>query len=369
MRSIKKRRQRALKTNPPSTLARIKVGAGFFLLVGQVLPAIADDGNACGLREPATSYCLTDIGALLGSDYSFAVGINNRGEVVGDLGGRRSFHYRDGHVYPIEPLPGDDAVHVAGINDAGVIVGSSMKTDSASDPTPITVGAGETTAIPGLRNALPYAVNDAGQVVGAAQGTGAFLYAGGKLISIGGEGTVAYGLNGKGEVVGISADSHAFVHTSDGTRELGTLPGDAYSTANAINDRGQIVGASGRTGINDGQAFLYSSGSGLVPLGRLQEGDSYSVATAINACGHVAGFSGDAPDFYAASGLRAFLSVSGSMIDLSARIVGGSAMVVTAASAINDSGQIAGRGAKDGHLHAVLLSPARDKDDCGKTGR
>ena len=49
--------------------------------------------------------------------------------------------------------------------------------------------------------------------------------------------------------------------------DLGTLPGDKISSAVAINDRGQVVGAAGPTPMT-GHAFLYSDGA-MTDLGTL----------------------------------------------------------------------------------------------------
>ena len=341
----------------------IRLGLGLLLLLfGPALPAMADDEKVCGLWEQ-TSYCLTDIGALLG-DYSFATGINNNGEVVGNFGNGRAFLYKDGAVAKIEPLEGGNAIGVSAINNAGVIVGNSVNSDAGSDSTPVIVVSGQTMALPSLSNAIPHAINDSGQIAGAAQGMGAFVYHAGAAVSIGGEGSAAYGMNADGDVVGISENSRAFVHGSGGTVEIGALPGNSYSSGNSINDRRQVAGVSAPNGINEGQAVLYSNETGMVALGRLELGDVYSVATAINMCGQVVGFSGITPDFYATKGVRAFLYAFETMIDLNKRLADASGIFVTAASAINDHGQIAGRGSKDDHLHAVLLTPRKENEGC-----
>jgi probable HAF family extracellular repeat protein len=339
------------------------LNVGILLIFASALPASAADESACGLSKPAR-YCLTDIGALLDSDDSFATGLNERGEVVGNFGDGRSFRYSDGTVQEIAPLPGDDAIGVSAINSAGIVVGNSVNLVAGSDPTPVIVQSGQTVAIPGLRNAIPYAINDLGQIAGAAHGIGAFVYSAGSASSIGDEGAVAYGINSNGDVVGILGNGRAFVHGRNGTVEIGTLPGDVYSSGNAINTRGQIAAISGTTGANDGQAILYSSETGFVALGRLTPDDTYSVATAINACRHVVGFSGSASDFYATTEVHAFLYVSDTMTDLNTRLADASGITVTAASAINDHGQIAGRGAKNGSLHAVLLTPRNTNGGC-----
>jgi probable HAF family extracellular repeat protein len=87
----------------------------------------------------------------------------------------------------------------------------------------------------------------------------------------GGSYSGAKDINNSGQVVGrdiINTDRidfpqvhHAFLWSSgSGMQPLGTLPGEIASIAYGINDSGQVVGDSGA-------AFLWSSGSGMQPLG------------------------------------------------------------------------------------------------------
>ena len=78
-------------------------------------------------------------------------------------------------------------------------------------------------------------------------------------------------------------------HQSYTVTDLGTLPGDSYSTATAINGSGQVVGYSY---IDEGyqHAFLYENGQ-MVDLGTLPASHSYpySRAYGINDSGQVVG--------------------------------------------------------------------------------
>jgi probable HAF family extracellular repeat protein len=304
-------------------------------------------------------YSVTDLGALTGEAYSYATDINDSGEVaINTLD--RSFFYSNGSLKTISPLPGDNQLAVTGINNLGQVVGNSANSNNFTANNPFLYGNGLTQPLP-IQNAIPYAINNRTQVVGGASGLGPFLYSDGVATSIGTPGTVAYGLNNLGQAVGILNSNTAFLYENGQTTNLGTLPGDRYSQANDVNDSGQVVGSSGLTGVNDSRAFVYSSNTGLQDLGRLRPTDLFSTGLGINNLGQVVGFSGTNNDFFAAdgNGLRAFLYSDQTLYDLNNLIAPSSkgGFTLTAASAINNNGQIVGRGAVNGELHAFLLTP------------
>ena len=89
--------------------------------------------------------------------------------------------------------------------------------------------------------------------------------------------------------------------------DLGALPGDDFSYAADINDRGQAAGVSYSSRLPE-RAFLWETGK-LTPLGTL--GGAGSVAHALNNRGQVTGESNPAPGIR-----RAFLWEAGRMTDL-----------------------------------------------------
>ncbi|MBG1266222.1 DUF3466 family protein [Nostoc sp. WHI] len=304
-------------------------------------------------------YSVTDLGSLTGEAYSYGTGINDSGEVaINSLA--RSFFYSNGSLKTISPLLGDNQLAVTGINNLGQVVGNSVNSNNFTGNNPFLYSNDLTQPLP-IQNAIPYAINDRTQIVGGAGELGPFLYSDGTATSIGTSGTVAYSLNNLGQVVGILNSGTAFLYENGQTTDLGTLLGDGYSQANDINDSGQVVGISGLTGVDDGRAFLYSSSTGLQDLGRLRPTDLFSFAGGINNLGQVVGFSGTNNNFFApdGNGLRAFLYSDNTLYDLNDLIAPGSdaGFTLTAASAINNNGQIAGRGAVNGELRAFLLTP------------
>lgn len=145
---------------------------------------------------------------------------------------------------------------------------------------------------------------------------------------------------------------HAFAWRGDGLKDLGTLPGGAFSFAEGINNLGQIVGVS-EDGQNDPEtgnpvfrAVLWQSGQ-IFDLGTL--GGPSGFAGSINDQGQIMGVSLDGvPDPFSIVGLgstttmtqtRGFLWEQGKMRDLGS--IGGPD---TFPMFLNDVGEVAGVG-------------------------
>jgi probable HAF family extracellular repeat protein len=215
---------------------------------------------------------------------------------------------------------------------------------------------------------VAHGINNSGQVIGeAALASGqfhAFIWENGTMIdlgTLGGSRSKPFSINGAGQVVGSSDDasnlrSHAFlwqrsVSTPNGAiTDLGTFPvliNPNHSTANGINDSGQIVGVGSKEfecGISPtgspvicgaGRAARWQNG-GMDDLGALSGNSTNnlrsSVAEGINNSGQVVGHSESAPGQF-----RAFLLQNGTMTSLGT--LGG---MHSKALDINDSGQVVG---------------------------
>ena len=111
-----------------------------------------------------------------------------------------------------------------------------------------------------------------------------------------------------------------------------------FNAANAINNRGQVVGQSDVPGDTFTHAFFWQNGV-MTDLGTLP-GDANSIATDINDQGEVVGVSCDATSTIC----RAFLWENGVMTDLNALIPSDSPLFLTYGAGINDRGEIAGTG-------------------------
>jgi probable HAF family extracellular repeat protein len=198
--------------------------------------------------------------------------------------------------------------------------------------------------------------------------------------TLGGSISSAIAINDSAQVTGYSSlagDSAVgtFVWTAaDGMVELGTLGGN-YTVPAAMNSSGQVVGsssitqlvvtaspsflavASGATDVT--HAFSWTASGGIVDLGTL--GGRLSAASSVNNSGQVVGISTKEDNLTS----RAFLWAAASgMVDLGT--LGGSD---SEATAINDNGQIIGWSTTaDGSPHAFLWTAASGMIDLGTIG-
>jgi probable HAF family extracellular repeat protein len=135
--------------------------------------------------------------------------------------------------------------------------------------------------------------------------------------------------------------------------DLGTL-GASRSYASAINDKGQVVGYSNLAGDQNNRAFLYKDGK-MTDLGTL--GGTSSEAKGINESGQVVGWS----DNSSGPAYGFIYDSTNGMKDLNSLIPADSGWTISSATAINNYGQIAANGYKDGGgQHALLLTPTSD---------
>ncbi|MGD0301518.1 MAG: hypothetical protein ABSE86_30945, partial [Bryobacteraceae bacterium] len=247
-----------------------------------------------------------DIGTPgLGGQNSIAFSANERGQAVGlaqtstvdpngeDFCGLKALRlpstgttclpslWQYGVMVPLPTLGGNNGT-ANQVNRRGVVAGFAE--NATLDPNcpapqkfqfePAIWQQGEIQQLPtftGDPEGVAEAINDNGQVVGASgtcstfstnnlislQPLHALLWETGTVTDLGnlggtakGFGNLAFNINNQGEVVGISGlrgdmNFHGFLWTkATGMQDLGTLPGDANSTAIGINDSGDVVGVS-----------------------------------------------------------------------------------------------------------------------------
>jgi probable HAF family extracellular repeat protein len=153
--------------------------------------------------------------------------------------------------------------------------------------------------------------------------------------------SAASGINDRGEVIGASGNCTLgpieAVLWQDGTPvNLGTLGGTVFNIAFGINNRGQVVGQSNLPGDMTHHAFLWQNGI-MTDLGTIY-GLPVSLATSINDKGQVVGFSQD----FDSSNTIAWIWQDGVMTDLNTLIPADSPYFLIEALGINDRGQISG---------------------------
>lgn len=193
---------------------------------------------------------------------SYAMGINDTGQVTGMAGGH-AFLLTQGVMRDLGVLPGGDWSSGYGLNQAGTVVGYGSARDGSfkgllwdGSAAPSVLGT------LGGRNSYAMAINDAGQIAGSAQTGSGYLHAavwrGSGAIDLGTLGGLcsgAYGIAPDGSVVGFSTDaagnSRAFLYRFGRLFDLNSLiagSGWFLSAAYGINAAGQIAG----TGLFDG---------------------------------------------------------------------------------------------------------------------
>jgi probable HAF family extracellular repeat protein len=163
-------------------------------------------------------------------------------------------------------------------------------------------------------------------------------------------------LNSRGQVVGNSnlagdATHHGFLWDRGTLTDVGTLGGN-NSGANWISDSGLVTGRADVAGSLTHHGFLWKHGV-MTDLGVI-DGDACSTGEAVNSRGQVVGEAG-----VCFVGVRPWLWENGGpMVDLNDLAVPGSGLHLQGATEINERGEIVCRGVlPNGDQHVVLLVP------------
>jgi len=175
----------------------------------------------------------------------------------------------------------------------------------------------------------------------------------------------ANAINDRGQVVGYSgtctAGLHAVLWEDDNASPLPDLKTGAQ--AFGVNDRGQIVGLVGSTDGSTFYAALWENGT-LTNLHTLP-GDFAAIASGINNRGQVVGSTLDSSFNF---DRNAFIYQDGVMTNLSKLFPADSNLYPTMANQINERGQIVGMatvlsGPHTGETHAFLATPVDERID------
>ena len=320
-------------------------------------------------RSATTNAPTFDVVVLDANGTALPSGINATGQVAFTslLGGPAASarFYNGTSIQQI--LGAGDALSTVAMNDLGQVTGGFRASEGISHAFRWTPTGSSTSVLvdlgaPADGSSTGAAINALGQVAGVSVGPGvpgfegpqhAFLWTeGAGMVDLGTLpapflSSSAFFLNASGQVAGLARTTvreptvHSFFWTAvSGMRDLGTL-GGSNATARALNELGQVAGASD-TFNGQQHAFWWSATGGMVDLGTL--GGGTSNAFGLNNSGQVVGQA----DTGAVGGpvltspfhafLRSLLGPSaGAMVDLGT--LGGDSSVATA---INDAGQVVG---------------------------
>ena len=186
-------------------------------------------------------------------------------------------------------------------------------------------------------------------------------------ISSGDPDGVALAINDSGDVAGASGTCstfsptllidlsplHALLWENGKPTDLGTLGGQYGNVALNLNNKGQVVGVSNLSGDAISHAFLWTRGTGMQDLGTLP-GDVLSAGLGINDSGEIVGVSLD-QNF----NLHAYIRRHGHMADLNDLITGDSSLFLLLPCSINTRGEITGLAvdSSTGEPHGFLATP------------
>lgn len=322
----------------------------------------------------ARPYYITTINPLTGGTWSSATGINNQGVVVGTSGlpneQRHAYRWSNGTLTDLGAIAGTYSEAV-GIDDSGRIAGWSSSTANGSPNRAFRWQNGTRTLLGTLvagtySESRAYGMNNAGAVVGqstAATGEHAFLYSGSmqdlhSLMPTGAYASTALAINNSAtpQIVGtyrVDWDTLQAFYLNNGSFTVITGWGGQQTIPLAINDSAWVVGhADTNNPSNDYHAFLWRNGQ-IQDLGTL--GGGQSKATAVNDAGQIVGFA----DTASVNGDReAFVWQNNVMYDLNKLIPAGTNWRLGSATGINELGQIVGEGFLGNDSRGFVLTPA-----------
>jgi len=215
----------ALAVNDRGTVAGRSSSGDMVIWSGNTVTPIGAKGTVGGINDSgvvvgsvsqggsthAFVYANGSLKVIGGDAVGEATAVNLRGQVVGTLSGR-AFLYENGGVRDLGTLGGFSSAK--GLDDFGRVVG--MSTDSHGTPYPFLWNNGAMQAMPGPSGSGAIDIDDAGLVIGSAEGTyGYFLESGTytrldtlpAVVQKGWRHLEPTGVNNRGWIVGTATDS------------------------------------------------------------------------------------------------------------------------------------------------------------------
>ena len=280
------------------------------------------------------------------------VAINNRGQIAGDFYTDdfviHPFLWENGVATDLGSLgPAGHQSHALALNDSGSVVGWSA---TLNGTTWFRYEDGQLAALPGQA----WAINDRGSVAGDA------LYANGERVDLhGGEAVTALALNNLDHAAGLFPTppfhERAFFYNGQFV-DLGSF-GGPRAAGLSVNERDHVVGRMFDTQFNF-QPFLYD-GTSIINLGTAMHESHIAggVANAINNRGDIVGTDNDT----AREPVMGWVGRPGNLTSLNTLLVDGSCFFMIDAIDINDSGAIVARArtCDSGTARAFLFEPIK----------
>jgi probable HAF family extracellular repeat protein len=258
---------------------------------------------------------MQDLGTL-GGNTSYALGINDNGEVVGfsflaDNLTTHAFTWTEaGGMVDLGTFTGFNSTEGWCINSAGNLAGDAIEPSGRRVPFFWSPAGGFQTLAPNTGDLRNYAfgINDADVVTGQQYGNGssgevvhAYYWAVDNGVKrdlpplTNGLHSVGNDINNRNQITGTASIPnnggvfHAIFWTkTGGTRDIGGVAGQSYTAGRAINDNGEVAGFAGNSAVG----FYWSRATGMILLQTL--GGTQSAAYAINNNGTLAGFTANA---------------------------------------------------------------------------
>jgi probable HAF family extracellular repeat protein len=287
-------------------------------------------------RTLLTTYTVTDLGTLSGYSSSYPTAINDSGQIVGNT-------WSGGLVNTGLFLQKPGPLTEAWLYSGGTL--SALGTLSGD------LDSGAT------------GINNSGQIVGYSFGVSmilgeyaafpwhAFVYSNGTMTDVlsgndfSSDDSSANAINDSGEIVGSSLDS-PFIESGGAVTDIG---GTGGSGGDAINAAGQVTGSGYFSTENYTTPFLYSAGT-VTDLGLFKGGPTFP--TGINDSGQIVGYSTSTLGNLPGEGADAFLYSGGVYHDLGGLNLIGGGDDFSRAYGINNLGQVVGMSDGDAFVYS-----------------
>jgi len=351
--------------------------AGLVGWCAAVIAGLSLLGSAGGGEVALPRYRVTVVDEIPGSTYPRPTALNNRGDILIETSLRtdkriHSYRWSQGRIVDVSALVGQSRgsdrsliAYARAINDKGDIVGGFLTAEGKEAGHAFHWHDGTLTDLRTLggKSSEAWDVNNAGQVVGRAENakgeTRAFLWEAGRGmrdLNAPGRDPWAFRISGKGQVIGYTeGNTRSFQWERGKATILNPTPLEGFKAFVAlnINERGDIIGGfdrGGAGGTHEDRIALYRDGK--TTLIELPQPSKSSNAFGLTSNGLVVGNAFQTP-----SGQHAFIWKDGKSALLNHLLPPEEKWDIYFATAVNDKGQIAAVGRREGKTHMLLLTP------------